>query len=357
MKNIVYILLLFFSHSLFSQIVVLDDSLKQPIIGVEVYSNEGSLIGITNHLGEIDISSKHLMADEPIFLSHFLYEIKQITNHTGVYYLKSKGILLSDVQVIAKRNNQNLVLKGYFRSTQFRNDSLEFFHDGIIEVLIFPNSSKHVQYRILQERDIVGRLFKMAYVGKKMNFGIKIITPPIIERIQQSEFFSLDRLNILNQQHAEVITSTSDHTIGNMYKVVNSNIIQVEFNEISKNRPLIHKGFGMESQIIQKDEIAVLNSGAFQNIDPAQIIYFKNIHKLKFRPKDKKHFDEYQAISEFFVEEVELQKGSIKGFTSSTILKDKSNVIDSYWVRASKHPNFKPLPPVIDVEINFKKLN
>jgi hypothetical protein len=357
MKNITVILVLLINHSLFCQLVVFDESLKKPIEGVEVYSADGSLLGLTNQLGEIDISSKQLHLNVPLFLSHFLYEHKQIINHSGVSYLKSKGFILADVQVLANRNNQNLVLKGYFRSSQFRNDSLEFFHDGEIEVLIYPNSNKRIQYRIIQERDVVGRLFKMAYTGKKMNFGVKIITPPIIQHIQQSELFSNERLNKVNPQHVKIQMATSDMTVGNMYKISNSNVIQIEFNEIPSNKPIINKGLGMESQIIQKDEIAVLNSNAFENVDPAQIIYFKNIHKMNFRAKDKKQFDQYQAISEFFVDSVELSNANSKGFTKSTILEDKTNIKDAYWVRASQHPNFKPLPPVIDAEINFHKLN
>jgi len=91
LQKIVFLFALYFSS--FAQIRVLNEQNLQPIEGVEVYSNKGILVGLSDVNGYVQLNSS-----DSFYFSHFLYECKT-SQPTPQVYLKPRSIQLADVQV------------------------------------------------------------------------------------------------------------------------------------------------------------------------------------------------------------------------------------------------------------------
>lgn len=339
-------LLLALSYSCFAQVIVLNETNRQPIDGVEVYSAKGVLIGLSNSKGEIALQT----SQELLLFSHFLYEAKTTSQHEFVY-LKPRSIQLADVQVKSNKRKMGVVLKGYFRSFQFRNDSLEFFSDGEIEVLVPANPNKGNQYKRTQERNLTGQLFKMAYNGKTMQYGMTIATPPILDLIRTKDLQASALPFNPKQDSIALFQPETGKKWGHVNRI-NANLLQVTIHQYPPGEPNILNGLGMESHILVKDEESIAQVQNIENLDPIQLIYHKNINKIDFKAKGRSTYDQYFAITEFFITAAEVESGEEKGFSKRTVLGKGNHYSELYWEKAASHPNFKPLPPVIQEEIN-----
>lgn len=343
LQKIVFLLAL--SYSSLAQIHVLNEKNQQPIEGVEVYSPTGVLMGLSDAKGEVELKTS-----ATFLFSHFLYESKS-SPATPQVYLKPRSIQLADVQVKSNKRKMGVLLKGYFRSFQFRNDSLEFFSDGEIEVLVPASPNKSVEYKRIQQRNLKGQLFKMASQGKSTSYGMTITLPPILELIRTRDLQASAQFLNARQDSVALIQAETGVRWGQMNRI-NAQLLQVAIHHYPLGKPQILKNLGMESHIIVNDEESIAQVENRENFDPIQLIYHKNVNKIDFKAKGKSHFDQYHSITEFFIHSAEIEKGDEKGFSKRTSLGDLSIYSDPYWEKAASHPNFKPLPSAIEEEIN-----
>lgn len=338
-------LLLALSFSSFAQIRVLNEQNQLPIEGVEVYTINGTLVGLSNFNGEIALGST-----EAYHFSHFLYESKT-GRSTPQVYLKPRSIQLEEIQVKSNKRKKGVLLKGYFRSFQFRNDSLELFSDGEIEVLVPSNPNKSVEYKHIQQRNLTGILFKMAFTGKAMALGIRITFPPILELIRTRDLQASAQALNTRQDSVALIQAETNIRWGQVNRI-NPNLHQVAIHQYPLKIPYVLKSLGMESHILVNDEESIAQVNNRENLDPIQFIYHKNVHKIDFKAKGKSSFDLYHSITEFFIDSAEIETGNEKGFSKRTTLSNVSRFTEPYWEKAASHPNFKPLPKAIEEEIN-----
>jgi hypothetical protein len=343
MQKILFLLAL--TYSSLGQIRILNEKNLQPIEGVEVYSNKGVLTGLSNSNGEVELE-----ATGSFQFSHFLYESKT-SPATQKIYLKPRSIQLVDVQVKSNKRKMGVLLKGYFRSFQFRNDSLEFFSDGEIEVLVPSNPNKSVEYKRLQQRNLTGQLFKMAYEGKSMNYGITITLPPILELIRTKDLQASALPLNTRKDSVALIQAVTGIRWGQINRI-NTNLIQVAIHKYPVSKPAILKTLGMESHISVNDEESIAQVENRNNLDPIQLIYHKNVNKINFKAKGKSNFDQYNSITEFFIQSAEIETGDERGYSKRTSLGNETRYSYPYWEKAASHPNFKPLPLAIEEEIN-----
>lgn len=339
-------LLLALSYSCFAQLIVLNETNRKSIDGVEVYSDKGVLLCLSNSKGEIPLQP----SQETLQFSHFLYHLKT-SRAAQVVYLTPRSIELADVQVKSNKRKMGIVLKGYFRSFQFRNDSLEFFSDGEIEVLVSANPNKGNQYKRTQERNLTGQLFKIAYSGKTMQYGMTIASPPILELIRTKDL-QASALTFNPRQDSIVLFQPKTGKNWGHINRINANLVQVNIHQYPPGEPNILKGLGMESHILVNDEESIAHVQNVENLDPIQLIYHKNVKKLDFKAKGRPTYDHYYAIAEFFVTSAEVESGEEKGFSKRTSLGMGNHYSNRYWEKAASHPNFKPLPSSIEEEIN-----
>ncbi|MFM6914644.1 MAG: hypothetical protein ACKOUQ_07095 [Aquirufa sp.] len=338
------VLLLTLSYSSLAQIRVLNEKNRQPITGVEVYSEQGILLGLSDSKGEIALKSP-----ATFLFSHFLYESKKSAASQDIY-LQPRSIQLADVQVKSNKRKMGVLLKGYFRSFQFRNDSLEFFSDGEIEVLVPANPNKSVEYKHIQKRNFKGPLFKMAFQGKSTSYGITITLPPILELIRTRDLQTSARALNTKQDSVALIQAETGIPWGQMNRI-NPHLHQVAIHQYPEGKPVVLKSLGMESHILVNDEESIAQVENRENLDPIQLIYHKNVHKIDFKAKGKSTFDQYHSITEFFIHSAEIETGDEKGFSKRTSLGSETRYSEPYWEKAYSHPNFKPLPLAIEEEI------
>ena len=339
------VLVLALSYSSLAQIRVLNEKNLQPIESVEVYSDQGILLGLSDSKGEIALKSP-----ATFLFSHFLYESKKCAASQDIY-LKPRGIQLADVQVKSNKRKLGVLLKGYFRSFQFRNDSLEFFSDGEIEVLVPANPKKSTEYKHIQQRNFKGQLFKIAFQGKSTNYGMTITFPPILELIRTRDLQSSALALNTRQDSVALIQAETGIRWGQMNRI-NPHLLQVAIHQYPERKPIVLKSLGMESHILVNDEESIAQVENRENLDPIQLIYHKNVHKIDFKAKGKSTFDQYHSITEFFIHSAEIETGDEKGFSKRTSLGNETRYTDPYWEKAATHPNFKPLPSAIEEEIN-----
>lgn len=343
LQKILFLLALSFSS--FAQIRVLNEKNLQPIEGVEVYSNKGILVGLSDVKGEVQLNSF-----DSFYFSHFLYESKT-SPATPQVYLQPRSIQLADVQVKSNKRKMGILLKGYFRSFQFRNDSLELFSDGEIEVLVPANPNKSVEYKHLQQRNLTGVLFKMAYAGNTMAVGMRITFPPILDLIRTRDLQASAQALNTRQDSVALIQAETGIRWGQMNRI-NPRLFQVAIHRYPAGKPYVLKSLGMESHILVNDEESIAQVENRENLDPIQLIYHKNVHKIDFKAKGKSTFDQYHSLTEFFINSAEMETGDEKGFSKRTSLGNETRYTEPYWEKAASHPNFKPLPKAIEEEIN-----
>jgi hypothetical protein len=132
---------------------------------------------------------------------------------------------------------------------------------------------------------------------------------------------------------------------------INAQLHQVAIHQYPEGKPIVLKSLGMESHILVNDEESIAQVENRENLDPIQLIYHKNVHKIDFKAKGKSTFDQYHSITEFFIHSAEIETGDEKGFSKRTSLGSETRYTEPYWEKASSHPNFKPLPLAIEEEI------
>lgn len=121
-----------------TKIIVLDRAYKQPINGLSILTEIGSLIGNTNEKGEFlfDQPSLAKLEVKKIMLYSVDYqpvELSFATLPNIVYLEKIKVNQLDGVEIKGKRTNKYYMLSAYVRSWKLENDKLVRYGDAIID--------------------------------------------------------------------------------------------------------------------------------------------------------------------------------------------------------------------------------
>lgn len=141
MRKYLFSVLLLFPILIFSQnikITFIDKLDKKPINGMQIFSDNGSLIGNSSITGEFEFNKsilkesgvKNLMIYDENYLSveYTIDEIPQI-----ISLEKLKSYQLEPVVIIKKLSEKYYTIRGYFRSWQLVNNKLVKYGDGLIE--------------------------------------------------------------------------------------------------------------------------------------------------------------------------------------------------------------------------------
>ena len=148
--QILNIIFLLFFINVQSQKIIVDSLSQKPISSVDMYSENGSIIGNTDYKGKISqrlISKIGKLDIKYIYFSHYDYEEKYLSKHEFVTSKKinltqRKAIILDEVVVNQKIKKKYLKLTAYFRSIQFNNEKPHYFMDGLVEYVINTKNNK-----------------------------------------------------------------------------------------------------------------------------------------------------------------------------------------------------------------------
>lgn len=138
----------FFIYAQKSKIAFLDESSKKPIIGLQIFSENGSFIGNTNSTGEFELDIKLLQQGDIKSIiaynseySSQEYKLNEVPNF--IYLKKNIAIELETVVIKAGSSKKYFTLKGYFRSWKLVNNKLVKYGDGLVEYLLPYDSIKN----------------------------------------------------------------------------------------------------------------------------------------------------------------------------------------------------------------------
>jgi hypothetical protein len=131
-----------------SEIVFLDEQNKEPIIGLQIFSQNGSFIAHTNSKGvfEWDINIlqqggvKNIVAYNTNYFS-LEYSIKEIPS--VIYLKKNETVQMDDIIITASKPSKYFTVKAYFRSWQLSDGELTKYGDGLVNY--------HVPYAVVDD--------------------------------------------------------------------------------------------------------------------------------------------------------------------------------------------------------------
>lgn len=308
MKHFLVFLLISFVGK--SQIVILDNSTHKPISNAEVFNNNGILINTTDENGHIEV----IKADDyPITISHFLYHNLECKSFSNVLELIPKAIILNDVIVKAKANKY-IILEGYYRGFQTKNDTLDIFTDAKIRWILSAKKYESVGYEILSSRFFISKKYKYYKRGKVL-IGIKINTLPHL----QTEFMNFSKNLNLNP------------------------IVSFDYKD-NKGAEAEMKFLGNSSKIVlnQDEFFSISEQYPFENLK-----FFNHKHKLFFTPRKSLITDKYEAIDEFTPSQIYFSNKLPENTQKRIILSEKSNFNTNFWEEFEKSKSFKKLSSVI----------
>jgi hypothetical protein len=304
MKSLIFILLISFVGQ--AQIKVIDNASQKPINSVEIYNKKGVLLGTTNEFGLCPNLSS---GDYPITLSHFLYANQVFQTPSEILKLSPKSMMLQEVVVHADKHKY-IILEGYFRGFQTKNDSLDLYADSQIKWILTAKNYKPVGYEVIASRYYRSKNY-MLYKQKNISFAMKNITLPQLT-VDLKKF------------------QTSK---------VTEKIYQILFKENQGKEEEI-KFLGNSSKIlIHEDELFTTSEhAALENL-----LFFNHKSKLIFSPKKSANSDRYEALIEFLPSQIYFSDELPPNIQKRIIIKEKSNYRDAYWEIFERNPNFKQL--------------
>ena len=355
MKNTYYYILLlfhFFAIS-YSQHTIIDSLTLEKISFVEIYSDNGNLIGLTNDHGEISTQLNSEILESKTKSLTFIHStfnnknvpIKLFINNP-VIYLSPIFLQLKEVIIVPKpKKYKYLKLKGYFRSIQINDDKPQYFIDGIVDYYISIKSSK-IKNRILSNRSIENKSIRQI----SSSFHFSVAGAPTFNK-----FFIYE--NLLNQYNLDELKGGAiklldkiDGKEKGVFKILkNNSVMQLEI--ISKENPKKISLFGIESNFNNYTTNVIYTTNNIAKMDLENLTYFKEIRNYNVKRKKDKKYTRIDSTHEFFLIDKEyVNEIDSKGFDSFYSFLTPSNYIEEYWKNIDNEL-FQPLPKSLETYI------
>jgi hypothetical protein len=341
-KLLILILPFFVSYS-YSQKSIYELGKEIPIPFVEIYSETGDLIGVTDKNGVIseNLEEKINLSDTHfITFNHPFFENKEIATidyfKLKVLFLKPIAIELDEVVVAKKENLQYLKLKGYFRSVQMNENKPHYFNDGIVNYYISLRTGK-IKTKVLYNRSFEDK--KLKQLSGLYHFSI--VGVPLFNDL-------LTYKNILNKYVTSKESDLSEIIISDNktkgYLNVNNDKLELQFSINSSENPKKMKLFGMESELDLYNISAIYDSTGKINFDLRNILFFKEVRGYNLRKNKKQNFSRIDATHEFFLLEKEyVEKIEDRDFDNNYSFISPSRYDYPFWIKID-NKLFQPYP-------------
>lgn len=316
---------------------------------VEIYSEKGDLIGVSDINGVIssDLENKiynskatHLTFVNSLYIT-FELSVEKFKN-SPIISLNRIAIELDEVVIIKPETYKYLKLKGYFRSIQINEDRPHYFIDGIVEFYISMKSNK-IKMRIISNRSFENNSINQI----SPTYFFMVAGVPVF-----NEFTSFKNLN--NEYNLKTEDSLKAIILEKNTNIVKGTISNLDDNSnlqleiISELKPKIMKLFGMETDYNSYTINSIFETSSNQKINLENLIYFKEIRSYDIKRKQKDKFQKVEATHEFYLLEKEyVNKLESKQFDNFYTFKRPSNFVDKYWGKVD-NKYFQPLPKSVE---------
>lgn len=346
------ILTLFVSSNLFSQISVTDAQSQERIPFVEIYNSVGNIIGITDVEGVIGKKLfQHIKENDTVSFNHLSYKesilaVRDLINLQEIKLMPETN-LLQEVKLVGKKRKIKTYyrVKGYYRNYQTNDNQIKYFTDGVIEYFIPLGYKNKIWNRRIQERSFVNKELEDKEKKRFKTVVMTIVGPPRPDKRFTKSFLENEGYTfVLENGNTKSVVSNGIKK-GIVRATPESEMTSLQVQLISKDNPKEYKGFGYNSIIENNLGFAVYNTLSPDSLNNRNLVYHKEIRKLRFKHKKDKEYQYIEGVHEFFVMDIEILSEFKKNLFSKWFgFNRNSDYITQYWEEFKKHPFYKPLP-------------
>jgi hypothetical protein len=363
MKKVQFAFVFLLHSLLYSQYLIKDSLTLESISFVEIYSDAGNLIGITNVDG---LFSKELedkiQSSKPKYLSfvNSFYESSVVSidyfNNNAVFKMNPIVNPLKEVVISNKKDkNQYLVLKTYVRSLQINNGRVHYFMDGIVEYYISLKSNK-VKLKFLSNRSFENKSIPQLKEKGLSRVSFQIVGAPMLSEI--SNYNELSDSYDLKKSAVDIkINNKDDNSLkGSLYR--NANRTCLSLGIITHDKPKVMKGLGVVNILNNYTINSLFSNKEFEDVGFDSLLYFKETRNYDIKAKKDPVPQKVDATHEVFVLSWRFSENiDAKGLDSNYSLIHSSTYQDNYWEHV-KNALFQPLPSALEkyIEVNLTEL-
>lgn len=300
-KLLLLYFLVSFKSLLFSQ-AFHDQFSNEKISFVEIYSNNGDLIGVSDENGvisqdlalKISLSHTKTITVSRQFFENREFEINEFLKSKTIF-LKRNIIELQEVIVSKSKSPKYLKLRGYYRSVQINENKPHYFNDGVVTYFVSLKTGK-IKTKVLSNRAFEDKSIKQ--FSKSFNFSI--VGVPLFNDLIFKENL-LKKYNLIDDKDRIAVFDKIKNKIKGY--IINTNeIVELQLSISSIEEPQIIKLLGMESKLETYNISAVYNNG---DLGLKNLLFFKEIRSYNLRKSKKESFNQIDATHEFYLLEKE----------------------------------------------------
>lgn len=340
MPKILFLLSFFFScNVLFAQIRIIDSLSGEPVPLVNIYAEDGTLLGVANTAGELVLDSLKQNVNSMIILQHISYNNYQASiasfHNEKLVKLVPRSIKIEEIAIEDKSRYDYLVLKGYFRNTTFFNKRTRYFYDGIIEYYIPLKDKKgKVYHRVLDYRILEDSIATKNFKEVMGNFWSW--NPHVMRMKAQSVANDLPPKFVLVQDKERKLIRTGNLNTGYIQKTTRGDV-QVYFDIIPPNSQKEVSFFKLKGQQYTGVTMENYTETNLDQPEPSKLVSKVMMNVGAIKRGRKSDFVPFDFLSEFYTQErkfitKEEFKAVKKELTSGVWLELKSRYTNKFWL-------------------------
>ncbi|AUS06116.1 hypothetical protein [Pseudotamlana carrageenivorans] len=332
--NILKYFFLLTSFLSFSQVSIVNSENLKPIYFIEIYSESGNLIAVTNSKGKLSkkqINFLEQSKSDSLEIYHSDYKSKIIRKEN--LFLDGHTIELSPVnfenrleEVLIKAEKKRFVkLKSYFRSIQFNDERVHYYMDGIVCTYVDTKNFK-IKIDIISNRSLQNK--KIKQIDEK---GI-IQSDFIIAGVPDfREFYNEDLL-----KKTYTFKALEDSTqiyldevaVGRVNDQLNKKGIELQL--YNSSNPKVMRFLGTESVLENLSIISEYKPVELKKVNFGDIKNFKEIREYRIKQKKAKDYTNIRVINEIYFLSKEFTNDK-KGKSNFYQFLDTSNYNETFW--------------------------
>ena len=302
-------MLLFFSC--FASVLLaqeVKDSLNNTVIPfVEIYSDQGDLIGQTDCIGKINKSLLQKISDAKtstlsfVHPSYYTKELKlDSVQKKNIVELSPIMFSLPEVNVFPNKDDfKYLCITAYFRSLQINNNRPHYYMDGFVEYYINIKTGK-IKLNVLCNKSFVNQKIKQIKETKVSTFYFIMNGIPDFENVV--EYKTLQKEYTLKENKdslIEILDKKENNSVGFVSSYKDN--VTMNLSIYSQNNPRVMGAFGIENILYNFKISAIYREKEKTACSLENLNYYKESRSYNLKKKEDKEYQQVDATHEVFV--------------------------------------------------------
>lgn len=338
MKSIIFTTLFLCSIKAHSQVKIIDEA-HNPIPYAYIISSRGVVEGISDLNGNIAFDKNNTSVHErdSIEISHISYKRKKLIwndfiSKKQISLIENK-LTLKDVIVRAKKTDEYLVLKGYFRSYQLNGKIPCAFMDGIVECFILVNKkSNRLRLHLIENRTFRNPdLYDLKLKRNGGTAGDRTGPSYIISKNILSE---LEGYRLIDSTDLDCKILYKNDTIGKICNNVSQNQFKVVADVISPKRSYSRSLMDYHVKFVWHTvtEIYKKTAGTVWDNQSNLLTHIEYQNQMvsqgtKMKPVQVESIHEFYVLEKRYIQKSEIKNINMSGFTGPRGTK----LVSTFW--------------------------